>query len=140
MLKIAICDDNTNTVRQCDSLIRDIAEKHQINLETFCFQSGESLLFEYSEETKQVDIIYLDIMMDHINGMEAARKLRECGCEAQIVFLTSCEDYVFEAFYVNAVHYLIKEDTSLTKFEKVFLQVIKRASEKKDEHFIYEFN
>ena len=140
MLKIALCDDNRSTIRRYAELISQIAERHQIQIELSYFYSGESLLFHYSEAPEQTDIIYLDIMMGKTDGMETARKLRECECKAQIVFLTSYEDYVYEAFDVNALQYLLKENTSAEKFEEVFLRAAELASKKEEELFTFEFD
>ncbi|PWJ47255.1 LytR/AlgR family response regulator transcription factor [Faecalicatena contorta] len=140
MLKIALCDDNSRAIKQYAELISQISKKHQINMEISCFDNGEILLFHYSDVLKETDIIYLDIMMGKIDGMETARRLRECGCKAQIVFLTSYEDYVYEAFDVNAVQYLLKENTSTERFEEVFLKVVELASKKEEELFTFEFD
>lgn len=140
MLKIALCDDNDILIGHYARLINNIAKEHQINIELSCFNSGESLLFQYIDSPEEADIIYLDILMDKTDGMETARKLRDCNCKAQIIFLTSYEDYVFEAFEVNAVHYLLKEDTSTAKFEKVFLKAAELAAQKKQELFSFEFD
>ncbi|MBA4701736.1 MAG: response regulator transcription factor [Ruminococcus sp.] len=140
MLKIALCDDNPRAIKQYAELISQISKKHQINMEISCFDNGEILLFHYSDVLKETDIIYLDIMMGETDGMETARRLRECGCKAQIVFLTSYEDYVYEAFDVNAVQYLLKENTSAERFEEVFLKVVELASKKEEELFTFEFD
>ncbi len=50
------------------------------------------------------DIIFLDIFMDKINGMETAKILRNEGYEGEIVFLTTSPDFVFEAFDVQSFH------------------------------------
>lgn len=139
MLKIALCDDNHNSIEQYAQLLLRVAEKNQIKMELSYFDSGESLLFHYSDVPEQVDIIYLDILMNKMDGLETARKLRDFGCKAQIIFLTSCEEYVYEAFDVNAIHYLLKEDTSIDKFEKVFLKAAEGVSKKEDERFVFEF-
>ncbi|NYB74985.1 response regulator transcription factor [Sedimentibacter hydroxybenzoicus DSM 7310] len=139
MLKIALCDDNNDTITKYAELISELAEKYKIQIEISCFNSGESLLFHYGYIQEQIDIIYLDILMDKTDGMETARKLRDNGCKAQIIFLTSYEDYVYEAFEVNAAHYLIKEDTSKEKFENVFLKAVERVSENKEELFAFKF-
>ena len=140
MLKIALCDDNRTTIKRYAELISQIAEKHQIKIELSYFYSGESLLFHCSEVPEHIDIIYLDIMMGKTDGMETARKLRDCDCKAQIVFLTSYEDYVYEAFDVNALQYLLKENTSPEKFELVFLKAAELASKKENELFTFEFD
>lgn len=140
MLKITLCDDNYNAVKRYAELISQVAKKYEIEIELSCFYSGESLLFHYSDVLKQTDIIYLDIMMGKTDGMETARKLRAYGCKSQIIFLTSYEDYVYEAFDVNAVQYLLKADTSIQKFEEVFLKAVELASNKEDELFTFEFD
>ncbi|WP_250227712.1 LytR/AlgR family response regulator transcription factor [Anaeropeptidivorans aminofermentans] len=140
MLRIALCDDNNNAIDRYARLILQVAKKNQIEIELSSFSSGEALLFQYTDAPEQVDIIYLDIMMDKTNGMETARKLRDCHCKAQIIFLTSSEEYVYEAFDVNAIHYLLKEDTSIDKFENVFLKAAELALKKEDERFTFEFD
>ncbi len=140
MLKIALCDDSRCAINQYAELISQIAEKHQIKIQLSSYLSGESLLFHYSEAPEQTDIIFLDIMMGKTDGMETARKLRDCDCKAQIVFLTSYEDYVYEAFDVNALQYLLKENTSIEKLEEVFLKAAEFASKKEDELFIFDFD
>ncbi len=140
MIKVALCDDNHNSIEKYAQILLRVAEKNQIEIELFCFDSGESLLFHYSDAPEEVDIIYLDILMDKTNGMETACKLRHSRCSAQIIFLTSCEEYVYEAFDVNAIHYLLKEDTSIDKFEEVFLKSAEAVSKKEDERFTFEFN
>lgn len=139
MLRVALCDDNQNAVQRYAKLISHIAEKHGIEITLSCFYSGEELLFHCTDAPDQVDIIYLDILMEKIDGMEAARTLRDCLCTAQIVFLTSCEDYVYEAFDVDAVQYLLKEDTNANKFEQVFLRAAARAAKKQEALFKFVF-
>lgn len=140
MLKIALCDDNDRSIRQYAKMINSIAEKHQICIELSCFNSGEALFFQYSDSPEDIDIVYLDILMGEMDGMKTAQMLRDNNCKAQIIFLTSFEDYVFEAFDVNASHYLLKEDTSTSKFEEVFLRAVQLASTKEQELFCFEFN
>lgn len=140
VLKIVLCDDNSNSIRKYAELIAQIAEKNQLDIVISCLDSGESLLFHYADTPEQIDILYLDILMDETDGMETARKLRDCGCNAQIVFLTSCEDYVYDAFEVNAVQYLLKDDTRLEKFEQVFLRAVEMATIKEEELFPFDFD
>lgn len=142
MLKIVICDDN-HEERECYThFISDSAEKHHIDIELACFESGESLLFEYIDTPHQVDIIYLDILMGTIDGIDTARKLRDAGCLAQIVFLTNCgTEYLFDAFESAPAYYLMKAEMNFEKFEKAFLRTLALALEKKEEElFSFEIN
>ena len=49
------------------------------------------------------DIIFLDIQMEGMGGIEAARHLRQRGGDAVLVFITGIKDHVFEAFLMKAV-------------------------------------
>lgn len=127
-MTIFFCDDNTETVEKYSTLIKKIAEKNNISISLSAFYSAESLLFHMSDTPDLPDILFLDILMGKINGMEAAKKLRAWGCNAEIIFLTSSEDYVFEAFDTAPVHYLMKDTTTDEKFEDVFIRAVGRCS------------
>lgn len=127
-MTIFFCDDNTETVEKYSKLIQQTAEKNNISISLSAFYSAESLLFHMSDTPDLPDILFLDILMGKINGMEAAKKLRAWGCNTEIIFLTSSEDYVFEAFDTAPVHYLIKDVTTDEKFETVFLRAAQRCS------------
>ncbi|MEA4992480.1 MAG: LytTR family DNA-binding domain-containing protein [Oscillibacter sp.] len=125
MITIFLCDDNSQAVERYSKLITRIAEKNQINITLSVFYSGESLLFHMSDSPDLPDIIYLDVLMGTLNGIHTAKQLRELGCNTEIVFLTSSEDYVFDSFDAFPVHYLLKEETTEEKFEQVFLRAVR---------------
>ena len=54
------------------------------------------------------DVLFLDIQMSGKNGMETARELRRRHEDTILIFVTAMSEYVFEAFDVDALHYLIK--------------------------------
>lgn len=139
LLRIALCDDNRGIVERYAQLISQIAQRNGLEIQLSCYYSGEEMLFHYIDTPDQTDIIYLDILMDETDGMETARTLRNRLCKAQIIFLTSCEDYVYEAFDVNAVQYLLKESTDPERFEQVFLRAAALACKKQEELFKFDF-
>lgn len=113
-MKIAVCDD--------ERLVReDIAQKISLlypGIEVSLFENGMALL----ESEKKFDIIFLDIQMDGISGMNVARKLRKENSHAILIFITALKEYVFQAFDVDAFHYLVKP------FDKVkFYEVLENA-------------
>jgi DNA-binding LytR/AlgR family response regulator len=71
------------------------------------FNSGPAVL-DYVAEGKAVDIIFLDIIMPEMSGVEVAECLRDTGCHGYIVFLTSVNDYAAESYKVRAFSYLLK--------------------------------
>lgn len=140
MLQVVLCDDDPMDVQAYAGQIGACAKKNQIEIQLSCFTSAEALLCEMCEFKQQVDILYLDIIMDKTNGMEAAQTLRDFGSYAQIVFLTRCADYMPQAFDVHAVQYLLKGQTTDSQFEQVFLRAVKQVNLQKEELFICEFN
>ena len=114
MIKIAVCDDEPVFVEEISGRIK----KYVPNAEIQGFFSGKELL---SQETV-FDIYFLDIQMEKMNGVETAKKLRELSEESVIVFITGAKKYVFDAFDVAALHYLIKPVD-----DKKLQEVIERA-------------
>lgn len=138
MLTVFLCDDHEETLSQYANLIENIAKKHDEKITISSFNSGESLLFHLTEEPDRADIIYLDILMGKTSGMDAARRLREIKCKAEIIFLTASEDFVYEAYDVAPVQYLLKSATPDERFEQVFLRAAALAQEKETDMFVCE--
>lgn len=122
-LKTAICDDESAICRQIEELVK----RQKPDCDTEVFSSAEDLL----REKRTFDIIILDIQMDGINGIEAAKILRSRKEKAIIIFITGIKEYVFEAFDVWAFHYLLKPIEE-EKFAKVFARAAAEAERKKE--------
>lgn len=123
MLKIAVCDDEPVFVKQISGRIKEYMPDAVI----YSFFSGEDLLLQ-----KEVfDIYFLDIQMEKMNGVEIAKKLRERDEESIIVFITGAKEYVFEAFDVAALHYLIKPVDN-EKLRRVIERAEKEISKKQN--------
>lgn len=116
-VNIAICDDEELIREQMKELIQSQHIKCQID----DFDSGAELL-----AAGQFDIIFLDIHMDGMNGMETAKALKAREDPAVLVFITGLKEYVFDAFDVSAFHYLLKPVRE-EKFAAVFASAIEEA-------------
>lgn len=104
MYEIAICDDEPAICDMVSNVIREWGPDIKIS----CFYSGESLLASY----ESFDVIFLDIDMKGIDGIETGRQIRERDHETRIVYLTAYRDYVAGAFEVHAFQYLLKPISS----------------------------
>jgi len=113
-MTIAICDDVEIICGQIEKLVKN----QMPNCDTKRFASGGRIL----KEKEKFDIIFLDIQMEGINGIEVARLLRNKKEDAVLIFITGIKEYVFEAFDVSAFHYLLKPIE-----EKKFIEVFARA-------------
>ncbi len=105
MLRIGICDDEPMMREElCKMISWYMEEKGNTAYQISQFKSGESLL----NSNEDYDLIFLDIQMEHPDGMETARRLRQRGNQGILVFVTILKENVFDAFEVEAYDYLIK--------------------------------
>lgn len=101
-MRIAICDDETRGRER----IRTLLDSEFSGAQTSEFDSGTKLI-EAVKAGYQPDIVLLDIAMEGMNGMEAAKKLRSLS-DVILIFVTGIKEQVFQAFDVGAFHYLMK--------------------------------
>ncbi|MBQ1870767.1 MAG: response regulator transcription factor [Lachnospiraceae bacterium] len=80
------------------------ANNVQINIDLY--KSANEYLFNAGKYS--YDLIFLDIRMDDINGMELAKRIREEDKGVLLVFVTSEREFVFEGYEVNAYRYILK--------------------------------
>lgn len=98
--------------------VKKILENNRAEHSISMFQAGEDLL-----SAGFFDIVFLDIEMGSLSGLETAKSLRLLGCNSRIVFLTSHKKYVFSAFDVSASHYLLKP-IDLQKLQEVLMKIV----------------
>ncbi len=108
MLRIGICDDSADVRVKLQALLERLLEHRGIQHQFYAFSSGETLLKWMQKHTGELDLIFLDIEMDGINGMETAKQLRADDESLQLVFVTGFADYVFDGYAVGALGYLLK--------------------------------
>lgn len=122
MIRIAIVDD--------EKLIREhikiMIKNKQVESLIDTYSAGEELL----RTDKCYDMVFLDIQMEGINGIETARVLRQKTEDAVLIFITGIKEYVFDAFDVAAFHYLIKPIDE-QKFADVFKRAVLEVGKKK---------
>lgn len=122
MIEIAVCDDE----KIVQERIIDLIEKQQTDCHIEDFATGNELL----ETKKHFDLIFLDIQMEGLNGIETAQAIREHDKKTVIIFVTAVKEYVFEAFDVAAFHYLLKPIEEV-KFAEIFDHAVKEILEQK---------
>lgn len=104
MLKFAICDDEPVMAQELtDYLTSYMSENPPAAYSAVNFTSGRALL-----ESGGFDVVFLDIRMEHPDGMETARLLRRRGERGLLIFVTALQERVFDAFQVEAFDYLVK--------------------------------
>ncbi len=106
-MKLALCDDSVFDTNYTKNLILEACALLSLPAQLDCYSSGEALL-QAIENGSVYPLVFLDIYMHSFNGIQTARKLRDLLPETQIAFLTSSREFTFDAFDLNALHYLLK--------------------------------
>lgn len=122
MMRVAICDDLQQQCDEIEGIWKDCVDEN-FSYKVESFLSAEALLQAYQQGCR-FDLLILDIKMDKINGMEAARQIRILDQTVKIIFLTAYDQYMRDAFDVSAMHYLDKP-VDAVKLKTLFRQVIR---------------
>lgn len=126
LLHIAICDDDLLFAQQAQDEVKKVLQDHHVPHCISTFQTGNGLL-----AGGFFDIVFLDIELEGISGMETAKRLRQSGNDCRIIFLTSHKRYVFAAFDVAASHYLLKP-IDAQKLEAVLMRIVNTLTAEKE--------
>lgn len=109
MLYIAVCDDDKTVCTEIEDALIEYSKQHCMKNKVEVFYSGESLL-EYMEKGNNFDLLYLDIEMGHINGVEVGRRLRRVykNYSIEIVYISANDGYDRQLFEVQPLHFIAK--------------------------------
>jgi Response regulator of the LytR/AlgR family len=116
-MRIAICDDENSQINVLESYVIELTTDQNIIIEDF--YSGEELLKQYTLENNPFDIIFLDMELKGINGIDTAREIRKKDNKVIIIFVTSYSKYVYDSFEVVPFRFLVKP-VSIHDFTEVF--------------------
>ena len=123
-LKIAVVDDEREALSLLSGEVREWICSGGKPGKTEGFPSAAAFLFAYDAD-ESFDILLLDVEMPGMDGLALAKKLRDRGCPAEMIFVTSHAELASEGYEVDALHYLVKP----VKREKLFA-VLNKAAER----------
>ena len=82
-MRVVICDDNPIERKNLLEITTHISKSDGLDTEFEVFESAKQMLFEVEDKLELIDVMFLDINMPGIDGMEAASKLRSNGYSPQ---------------------------------------------------------
>ena len=112
-MKIAVCDDDKRDIARIKKLVKAYDADNNIVLSISEYESGSELLKAISNG-ENVDIIFLDINMDDMDGLSVAKRIREIDDDVPIIFVTAFMNYALDGYKVKASRFLIKDDLDKT--------------------------
>lgn len=125
MLSIAVCDDEILECSDIARRIKAILEEMKTPYVMRQFNSGKELLHAQGD----FDIVFLDIIMQDMDGMKTAELFRKKSFSKILIFLTSSREYVLDAYDVEAFRYLLKPVS-----DEKLKEVLQRAMNKIKDH------
>lgn len=124
MKTIVVCDDVEIERLLLKEILCQYFEEINEEVSIVEYDSGETLIADVEEGYVAMDLLFLDIYMKKLNGMETARKLRQIQCKVPIIFLTASPDYAIGSYEVQASGYLLKS-FSEEKLMKLLNRILK---------------
>mgnify|MGYP002763125963 FL=1 len=109
-MRIAIVDDIAEERKLLLKRLVAQLDIHKVQADILEYDCGESFLA--AADGLKFDVVFLDIYMSGVNGIETAKKLRERDRECLLIFTTTSIDHALEGFHVRAIQYLVKPYTS----------------------------
>ncbi len=132
-MRIGICDDVYDARLVLRSALERALERRGTAAQFFEFSSGEGLLRWTEKHAGELDLVFLDLEMGGVDGMETARRLRAADGGLQLAFVTGHADGVYDGYAVGALGYLLKPpppeqlDDLLTRAQQALLRDLGRT-------------
>lgn len=126
MIKVAIVEDDGSYVEVIVGYLKkyEVDSTNKFHIEIF--RDGLDIISDYRAE---YDIIFLDIQMKHMDGMETAQKIRKIDEGVIIIFITSSVQFAVQGYLVDAIGYVVKP-VSYFAFSQILDKAIKKYSKK----------
>ena len=104
-VKIAIVEDEAASAQLLEECLLRYQAETGAEMTITCFPSAEALLRDYRGE---FDLLFMDVDMPGINGIDASRRLREMDSRVVLIFVTNLAQYAIYGYEVDALDYILK--------------------------------
>lgn len=109
MLRIAVCDDESQIIEQLEDVAQLFFRTHCIECKIQTYQSSENLQYDLMDGM-YFDLLLLDIEMPGIDGMALAKLVCEMLPSAKVIFITSHLEFAFSAYEFSVFRYIPKAE------------------------------
>lgn len=105
MLRFAIVEDDNACAEQLQKYLAQYAKENSLEIRTDRFYDGLNFVEDYKARW---DLIFMDIEMPLLDGMSAARRIREIDDSVLLIFITNMAQYAIQGYEVRALDYILK--------------------------------
>lgn len=130
-MKLAIVEDEKIYVDKLRKYLEQYKRESGYGMEIVWFRDGSEITEDYSGD---YDMILMDIQMKFMDGISAAKKIREVDQEVIIIFITNMTNYAIRGYEVDAMDYIVKP-VEYFAFSHKLDRAVKRIR-KKERHYI----
>lgn len=135
MLLIAVCDDQESERNKICTAIETYLREQRISAKLLEFHCAEQLVAAIESNKVKFDLIFLDIVMVDMDGLNCARLIRQQDKLVNIIFFTCSTDHICEGYEVNATAYLVKPINE-SKLRAALTKAIAQVAEWSQDSFI----
>lgn len=136
MVRIAIVEDDRAYAKKLQGYLEQYRAEHQAALHCRVFHDGLAFLEGYHSD---FDILLMDIEMPMLDGMSAARRVREADPHVVIMFITSMAQYAIRGYEVGALDFILKP-VSYAVFSQKLQKAVRLANRNRQEHLLLPMN
>lgn len=105
MITVAVVEDDDKEAERIKSYLVSYGKENDENFNVLHFSDG----LEFLEKIRpEIDVVFMDIEMPFLNGMDAAKKLRQSDPSVPLVFITNLKQYALNGYEVEAMDFLVK--------------------------------
>ena len=131
MLLVAIVDDDPGDAGLLNSHVEAYFRQHEIPAVIHLFRDG----LDFIRGTEHHDIVFMDIQMEKLDGLDAARLMRKINQEACLIFVTQMAQFAIRGYEVDALDFIIKP-ASQASISYVLDKAMRRLRESTNEAFL----
>ncbi len=132
MIRLAIVEDDQQQAAVLESHIKQYAKEHNVAITVSVFFNVITFLEKYQAD---FDIVFMDIMMPMMNGMDASKLLRQKDDRVMLVFVTSMRQYAIQGYEVSAADFIVKP-ISFAEFSLKFTRLLSKLPQKNNKDIL----
>ena len=123
MIRIAIVEDDISYSCQFQKYIHKYSKESKELFDVSVFSDGNDIVWNYNSN---YDIIFMDVQMQKLDGMSAARSIRKVDTNVVIIFITNMAQYAIQGYEVDAMNYILKP-VNYFAFSQQLAKAVKQA-------------
>ncbi len=105
MIKTAIVEDEAAAAAHLADCLKRYGEENGVVFSCDVYDGSVAFLESYDG---RYDMVFMDIEMEHLDGMSAAKRLREMDRSVEIIFVTNMARYAIKGYEVDALDFVVK--------------------------------